>query len=646
MADKNRMKGKVAPGMKTKEAIGPEEVRKALAILGKYKDGKKTLNERVIENEQWWKLMEWEIINKGKNISGKKKDPEPVSAWMFNSIINKHADFMDNFPAPNILAREESDKEAAKILSSVVPCLLEQNDYEGVYSDDCWKKLKYGTGVYGIFWNSFKHGVGDIEIRQCDILNMFWEPGVSDIQKSPNLFYQTLVDNDVLLASYPQLLGKTGDGILTDMARYVYEDNAYTENKSVVLDWYYKKTTESVDEAGIKTRKTRVHYCKICSGEVLVSTENSPELEMGKGIYEHGLYPFVMDVLFPIEGSPAGLGYIDIMKDCQMYIDKMGQSILKNTVAGAKPRYLCKDGSGINEEEFADLSKDLVHYTGDINGIKPIDSYRLDSVYVQVLVNKIDELKETSGNRDFSQGSTTSGVTAASAIAALQEAGSKLSRDMIKTSYRAFRDVVYQVIELIRQFYTTTRVFRITGDKGQEQFVEFDNRMLQPEPMTENFGLYLGGRKPYFDIKISAQKASPFTRIAQNELAKELYNMGFFNPALADQVLMCLGMMDFDGKEEIERKVAENGTMYQKMMQMQQQMTEMSKIIAETTGDTRLYDAMASQAPQAAAITPRDTKGSHSGSVAGAYNGISNERVNSTAGKARERAASASTPKV
>ena len=58
--------------------------------------------------------------------------------------------------------------------------------------------------------------------------------------------------------------------------------------------------------------------------------------------------------------------------------------------------------------------------------MKPIEVFPLNGTYYQVYQGKIEELKETSGNRDFSQGSTASGVTAASAIAALQEAGSKL----------------------------------------------------------------------------------------------------------------------------------------------------------------------------------------------------------------------------
>lgn len=623
--------------------ITDDDAGKAMTLLQKYKEQKKALDERILENEVWWRFQEWDLVNRGKAES-ERVDPEPTSAWMFNSIINKHADFMDNSPAPNILAREESDKNAAKILSEVVPCILDQCEYEDTYSDTCWDKIKSGSGLYGIFWDRFKNGIGDITIKRCDILQMAWEPGIEDLQASPNLFYQSFVDNKILEAEYPQIRGQLGDGILSEAQDYLGDDKKFTEGKSLVTDWYYKRTNIETDADGIQHQLTAVHLCKICQGKVLYATENDPQ--MGGGLYEHGLYPFVLDTLFPDKNTPAGRGYIDIMKDCQMYIDKMSQGILKNAILGAKPRYFSKDGSGINEDEYTDTNREIVHYTGNPDDLKPAEHYPLDGVYVMVHTNKIDELKETSGNGDFAQGTTTSGVTAASAIAALQEAGSKLSRDMIKTSYRAHKAVVFQVIELIRQFYTTSRVFRITGDNGQDQYVTLDNQMLKAEPIEENFGLYLGGRKPYFDIKIVPQKSSPFTKIAQNELAKEMYKLGFFNPQLADQALACINMMDFDGKEEVVRRIAENGTLYQQVQQMQASMQQMAALIADSTGDTRIMDAIEMRNGQTQAVSPTGSSAGQTAAETDDFGNVARESKNSTAGKARERAASAATPKV
>ena len=57
-----------------------------------------------------------------------------------------------------------------------------------------------------------------------------------------------------------------------------------------------------------------------------------------------------------------------------------------------------------------------------------------------------------------------------------------------------------------------------------------DKSELQEQTATMMDGEILT-RRPVFDVKISAQKASPYSRIANNELAKELFGMGLFNPS-------------------------------------------------------------------------------------------------------------------
>lgn len=527
--------------------IGTEDIKNAARTLQKYKQGKTNLEKRIIENEQWWKLQHWSLLKKTN-----ESDPEPASAWLFNCIANKHADAMDNYPTPCVLPREKNDATSASTLSAVLPVVLEYNDFEQTYSDVWWYKLKTGTGCYGVFWNnSLEDGLGDIDIKQIDILNMFWESGIKNIQDSRNVFTVELEANDVLEEKYPRLKGKLGMSSF-DVAKYIYDDTVDTENKSAVIDWYYKK---SIGTSEI------VHYCKFVGDEILYSSENDEAL-FERGFYDHGKYPFVFDILFADEGTPCGFGYIDIMKNVQMYIDKLNQIILKNALQSGRRRFFISDSAGINEEEFADWSKEFVHTVGnpDERNIREIQVSQLDGSIIGILNQKIDELKETSGNRDVSQGGTVTGVTAASAIAALQEAGSKLSRDMIKSSYRAFRKINYFIIELIRQFYDEPRYFRISGNESENIFSHLSNRELLPQPSNESQFC----KKPIFDIKVSSQKDNPFSTSAQNELAKELFNMGMFNPEMASQALLCLEMMNFEGKEKIVEKIKENAVLPQK----------------------------------------------------------------------------------
>jgi hypothetical protein len=124
---------------------------------------------------------------------------------------------------------------------------------------------------------------------------------------------------------------------------------------------------------------------------------------------------------------------------------------------------------------------------------------------------------------------------------------------------------VYLVIELIRQFYSVPRQFRITGNMGVQKFIAFSNVGMQPVAQGNIGGIDLGIRTPIYDIEVAPEKKSSYTRLAQNELALQFYQMGFFNPTMADQALACLDMMDFDGKDELMQKVARNGTMYEEL---------------------------------------------------------------------------------
>lgn len=539
--------------------IGVEKVREWAGILEKYKKGKRHLEQRIVDAEQAWKLRHWEQIRK-KDVG----DPEPTSGWLVNVILAKHSDACDNIPSVICMPREETDDYEAKQLTDILPVVFEQNEFPRVWSDIWWYKLKSGTGVYGVYWNPEQHGgLGDISIQKTEMLNLFWQPGIADIQDSRYVFQCRLVDNELLEQEYTQLKDKlkTGNHHLT---RYVYDDTIDTSQKSMVVDVYYKKKVDG---------KSILHFAKFVDEELLFATENEREPqtdEMGNiikpsmaetGLYAHGKYPFVFDALFPEEGYPnCGFGYVDLCKDPQKMIDVMDNAMIKNMLAGATPRWFVRTDGGINEDEYADLNNPFVHMSGrlDADSIMPIQHSSLDGVYVNLKQLKIDELKQISGNRDVNNGGATGSVTAASAIAALQEAGNGISRDMISASYRAFKQVVELCIELIREFYDVPRKFRITGDNGQQQFISYDNSGIKEQEQGNEFGIDMGYRLPVFDIDVQVQKESQYKTAAYNELAVQLFQLGAFNPQMADQVLPMLRMMDFKGKDELIRKVEEN----------------------------------------------------------------------------------------
>ena len=303
--------------------------------------------------------------------------------------------------------------------------------------------------------------------------------------------------------------------------------------------------------------------------------------------------------MYPLEGTLFAFGIVEVCRGPQAYIDTLDGLVIENLKKQAKPRYFYKKDSGINATDFEDDNKTLVSVEGNINDerLRRIEVQDVSSIIGTWKQSKIDELKETSSNRDVSQGSTSGGVTSGAAIATLQEAGNKTSRDFIASSFRVFCEIEKLEIELIRQFYTEKRMFRIVGEDGvSDDFIEYDNSEIKPD---------VKGKEPIFDLVIKAQKKSPFSQTALNETAMNLYSAGFFNPDNAQASIAALEMMDFDGIQQVKNRVKEGYTLKRQLEDMQQQLVKLAETVRMLTGGTPTQPMQAtSLQPTDAASTP------------------------------------------
>lgn len=557
--------------------FGKEQLKEALALLKRYKDGKAVLEERMKDEYLWWRRRHWEMFKKdGRRI--------PAGAQLFNSIENKIADIYDNIPECAFLARSQDDEETANVLTDVMPAILEQNDMEDAFCAVTREKVTVGTGVYAVTWDTSKNGgIGDVNIRSVSPLNLYWEPGVTDIQESPGLFCVYHMPSEVLRSEYPQFSGELG-GDTSIVTEYLYDDTVDDTKRIPVIDYYYKRKTGM---------RTVLHYAKICDDEILYASEND-EKYAESGWYDHGMYPFVFDVMFPLPGSPCGFGYVTVGKDQQHQIDRLNNAIVRNAIIASTRRKYIKKGADVNMDELMDIEKDVVAIGGNgsiSENVMTIDEPTLSGNYIEILACLEGTLKETTANRDFAQGGTSGGVTSGTAISALVEAGNKQSRMIIRGSYDAYKRVVTLCLELLRQFGINERAVRITGSDGSTRYTTFSNASIIAQPQTVG-GVDIGSKEPVFDIKIRAHKKSPFARVTQNSTMQEFYGMGFFAPENATQALACLDGMEFDGKDTLCRKIEENGTIYTENIQLKQAMLRLAAIIDMEKG-TNLTAEMA-----------------------------------------------------
>ena len=512
-------------------------VMEAAERLRAYRMGKQHLDARLTEETNWW--------NSRYGKEGRATDGKATSAWLFNSIAHKHADLCDNYPVCRVLPREPGDEQEATLLSAVLPVIIQRCHFEKIYSDNAWSKLKYGLAGYGIFWNpALENGFGDIDIRRVDVANLYWAPGVSDIQDSPHLYLVSLENTETLMGRYPILATEKAwqsqRGALPDLGGSYIGGMEGGGDQTAVVDWYYKVTAPD--------GRTRLHYAKFVGEVLLYASENDPAYRE-RGWYDHGQYPFVLDVFYPREGTPEGYGLISVGRNAQGYIDELDGRLLEYANWASRVRYWAKRSLGVNQQEFLDLDRPIIEVEGDIDEekLRQITLSPMDSALSELRRMKIEELKETTGTKDVSLGGTSGGVTAAAAITALQEAGEKGSRDCLAGTYRGFVDIIYQVIELIRQFYDSDRTFRITGEDDGYTYISYSNRgIIDRENGCDGHG-EMSYYRPVFDIDVRAEKQSPHSRGERNALMLSLYESGMLDEGREAAALRALEGMEFEG---------------------------------------------------------------------------------------------------
>ena len=217
--------------------IGQEEIKNAAQELRRFRRARAAHESRVKEEEKFFRLR---VLPKAhSNAEGEAFAPH--SAWLLNTILQKHADMMENIPTASCLAREPGDVEDAKAISAILPVILERSHFEESYSENMWSKLKHGSCAYGVFWNNdLENGLGDIDVRRVEMSQLFWQPEVRHLEDSSAVYYVQAVSEESIRARFPHYNGKGASA--ASLGLTVGGDGNFLG----VVERYYKKRLPSV----------------------------------------------------------------------------------------------------------------------------------------------------------------------------------------------------------------------------------------------------------------------------------------------------------------------------------------------------------------------------------------------------------------
>lgn len=527
--------------------------------------------ERMHKNEKLYHGKHWEE----QEIEGDPNAPQPVTPIIFSTIENIKADLSNRIPTGTIKPENSDNEDFARALTRVCEQDLEANDWAtecgALYHD----LTVYGWNVQEVGFDSYAmQGKGCAYDRRVAPFGFMCDPLCENPQDGRACFKFGTRTREWFRQHYPNDFEEIDYTAETDDTHVPNDTGVIT--KSVLIE------TQQIIEAWVKIfdperKRSTVHMITLAGDHVL---EVSTDVKRG-GYYMHGQYPFVLTQLYPVDGTPFGLGIPDMFEGIQLYSDKIDQIILKNAYLASHNKLLVTDMSGFDAEDLADWTKD-VHTGESLNGITWFSTPPLPNYMIEMSQIMKASIKTESGANDQARGQTDGGVTAASAINALQVMATKRSTMHSQGFHAKFKQALRMMLDVEREF--------TQGDR--EVVIMSHGRPLRFTVKPDDFAKMGDDGKPIeYYIVIETSDMTQYSKLANNELALQIGQM--YRDAI--DPIAILYMMDFPDKDIVIETIQDgrNSQLIQKQAQLQQ----MAQAIEQLSKENQQYKrAFAKQA--------------------------------------------------
>ena len=418
--------------------------------------------------------------------------------------------------------------------------------------------LVYGTAVWFVQWDGKEGEYGNIKIKEVDPFNIFPDPLAENVDNAEYIVYATYKNANQIKQQFPDKANAI-EGSRISMSELVAnrdEQDTNEENQVLILEmWCRDWTTMDEDIDGNKSLKYPQGRVITCLPElgIILSDKKNP--------YKDGKFPFVLMKNYDVPFKFWGVGEVEQILSPQIYVNELTNQIIDNAKNTANMQWIIDKNAGIGQGK-------LTNRPGLVIRKNPGAEVRRDTpppmpTYVreQIDVLKAD-IQDISGVLDSLKGEKQTGVVAASAILALQEASQSRIRLKIKIMESNLTELANMVYSRMQQFWKLDRWVRVTDIEGNPSFREIGQQVLQND----------------YDLKVMAGSTMPVNKNAMMDLMIRLAQTnGEDGLPIVDRKAV-LEFLPVGDKKAISDRFAELKAQQEQQQQMQlQQQQEMQQ---------------------------------------------------------------------
>lgn len=563
-----------------------ELVRRAYSLYDKFRSDLRDEHEEMRRSRLMRQLKQYE-----------QSKTAPLSNTLNSCVDNVIADQIDNMPEAKMYPERQETANSADEMSDVVSFVLYQAGWPGKYQSLMEDAVVTGTGIAQVTWNDDAmdgDGLPDVTVWHPE--DFFPDPQYENLQDGRGCFKATRTTVAWVEEHYPDARGY----VKADDTRYGEEvrgEALYApdgDKDTTLLEFWYKRYDA-------EKRKTRVHMALFAGKALLYSTELdygvSRKGEFKEGVYAHGQYPFTMYKYRSVWRRPFGTGLIYDYRSQQEAIDRYQKYIDDNARQSSRQRFFIRKGSGINPDEVADMSRDLIEWEGnDIREVlQGFQASPLNAQVFQMSQYLSDTMKQDSGQNQFSRGEGGLGVTAASAIEMLQTAGGKITRWHTESFKDSFREMIEQLLWVLSEYMEPKRKLMIVGGwdstgSMQQRLVELLSTRKEGDELP----------KPAYTVRVQVQRSNPGWIQEENNFILQMAQIcGQYGQPMPPEIVVSM-LQGYPNKGAVMRAVQSTSQIQQQINALKAQNEQLTaQLTAQQQANTQILKGL--QTPGGAA---------------------------------------------
>jgi len=500
----------------------------------------------------------------------------------------------DDLPILEAKPRIEEEYTKAEKITHTYKFLHRKLGMENTIEETQLDALTYGSGFYKVTWDADREPrnyidsetgelavdemgkrrvitIGEVGVFRISPFLIYPDPAATCVEDCAYIIEAKPVDLDYIRLRYPEHVDRVKvEDIPLPTAHSDWSDDP------VVIDHNHDRRYSGTSAGDNTEGRKRVMLYEIWVKELSLlrqATEQTPlaydyeQFPNGRLItmagdvilrdipfpYDDGEYPYVKQDDYPVSDSFFGMGECPNLMPLQKELNKRSSQLIENAQMIGNPKLLNPNQSGIDLSKWNSKPGTIITYEPDFPP-KFLEVTPLPNYIFEILESTKRDVEWISGVHDVSMGRQPQGITAASAIAELQEAAQTKIRKKIRVRDRALEKVGEKMLSRIRQFYDEPRQIRVAGDEG----FTFDE-------------IHAPDLDGIFDIEINTGTRHPLSRAGRFQEAITLSEAG----KIDDESL--LEVIDWPGRDKINARRREREQremeMQQQQMGIQQQMT-------------------------------------------------------------------------